>query len=45
MIIFGEPPIKVNPLTNYLRENVQFKEVQHTLINGRKSWFAVPNSD
>ncbi|MEH6454684.1 MAG: DNA replication terminus site-binding protein [Cocleimonas sp.] len=45
MIIFGEPPVKVNPLTDYLRENVKFKEVTHTLINARKSWFAVPSND
>ena len=45
MIIFGEPPVKLNPLTDYLRENVQFKEVPHTLINARKSWYAVPNCD
>ncbi len=42
MILFGEPPASVNHLKNYSRDNVQFKEVSYTLINARKSWYAVP---
>jgi hypothetical protein len=42
IVIFGEPPAKVSPLKDYLRENVQFKDVTYSLINARKSWFAVP---
>lgn len=43
IVIYGEPPAKVNPLRDYLRENVQFKDVTYTLVNARKSWFAVPD--
>ncbi|MGI2228095.1 DNA replication terminus site-binding protein [Shewanella frigidimarina] len=42
VILFGEPPRKINNLTDYCREMVQFKDVGHTLINARKSWYAVP---
>jgi len=42
VILFGEPPQKTNILTDYHREMVKFKEVAHTLINTRKSWYAVP---
>jgi DNA replication terminus site-binding protein len=43
MILFGEPTMTVNPLTDYSRSNVKFKEVSHPLINTRKSWYAVPD--
>lgn len=42
MILFGEPPSKVNALSDYNRGNVNFKEIPYSLINARKYWYAVP---